>query len=137
MYWYQRKWHGRQWFFSLNGGGRYQGIGLVEVAWNVCPAVEHFWLNQRVNLHDALHGFRSGMGTGTETLEAKLAQKLAGISNKLMLQVFLEVRKAFDSLNRGRYMGILRWYGMVQNTARLIDHHWDNLHFIPKASSLI
>ena len=35
------------------------------------------------------------------TLEAKLAQKLAGISNYPLFQVFLDVRKAYDSLDRG------------------------------------
>ena len=83
-------------------------------------------------LHDAMPGFRAGRGTGIATLEAKLFQKLAGVSHKPLFQVFLYVRKAYDSLDRGRCMEILRGYGIGQNTVRLISHHWDSLIFVPK-----
>ena len=65
-------------------------------------------LKRSVMIHDALHGFRAGRGTGTETLESKLAHKLAGIVHETLLQVLLDVRKAYDSLDRSRCMDILR-----------------------------
>ena len=43
------------------------------------------------------------------------------------------MRKAYDYLDRSQCIEIMRGYGMVQNTARLIDHHWDSLIFPPKA----
>ena len=76
-----------------------------------------------MTLHDALNGFRDRRGTGTDTLEVKLVQQLAGIAHKLLIQVFLDVRKAYDSLDRGWCMEILRGCGMGQNTAHLISHH--------------
>ena len=51
-------------------------------------------------LHSALHRFIEGSGAGTEKLEAKLAQKLSGIAQNPLLQVFLDVRKAYGSLDR-------------------------------------
>ena len=51
--------------------------------------------------------------------------------------MFLDVRKEYDSLNRGLCMEIMRGYGMVQNTARIIAHHWGSLLFVPKASRLL
>ena len=68
-------------------------------------------LNSSVALHDALHGFRAGRGTGTAILEAELAQQLAGIAHKPLFQVFLDVRKSYDSLNRGWCMKIMRGTG--------------------------
>ena len=36
-------------------------------------------LRTSISIHEYLHGFSKGMGTGMDTLEAKLAQQLEGI----------------------------------------------------------
>ena len=54
-----------------------RGIGLVEVMWKVVVAILNSQLMEYITFHDFLHGFRSGRGTGTSTLEAKLLQQLA------------------------------------------------------------
>ena len=82
------------------------------------------WINQIVTLDDVLRGFRAGRGMGTATLEAKLLHQLAGISHELLFQVFLDVQKAYNSLDRGRCVEILRGHGIRQNMVRLIAHHW-------------
>ena len=83
------------------GKGEFWVIGLVEVAWKVYAAVVNFWLNLGVVLHDALHRFRTGQRLGTATLEANLNQQLAGLAHKPIFQVFLDMRKAYNSLDRG------------------------------------
>ena len=50
-------------------------------------------------LHENIYGFRKGRGMGTAILEAKLAQHLAGLVHKPIFQVFLDVIKAYDSLD--------------------------------------
>ena len=117
--------------------GEYRRIGTVEVVWKVCATVVNFQLKKSVALHDALHGFRAGMGIRTATLEEKLSQQFAGIVHEPMFQVFLDARKTYESLDRGRCMEILRGYEMGQRMARLIAHHWDNLMFVPKAKRFI
>ena len=42
---------------------------------------------------------------GTATLEAKIAQHLVGLAHETLFQVFLDVRKAYDVLNRGGGLG--------------------------------
>ena len=37
-------------------------------------------------------------------MEGKLEQKLAGIVHETLYQVFIDVRNAYDSLDRGRCM---------------------------------
>ena len=88
-------------------------------------------------LHDALHGFREGIGTGGATLEAKLAQQLARLAHEPLFQVFLYIRKSYDSLDMGQYMEILWEYGMGPNMACFLAHHWDNQHIVPKAGRFL
>ena len=83
-------------------------------------------------LHDSLHGFRVDWGRGMEILEEILDQQLVGLVHEPLFQVFLDVRKAYDSLDRGWCIEILRGYMMGNRMARLIAHHWDNLMFVPK-----
>ena len=74
---------------------------------------------------------------GTATLESKLAYQLVDIVHELLFQVFLDVRKAYDSLDRVWCMEILRGYGMGHRTARLIAHHWLNFLFVPKENRFL
>ena len=82
--------------------GGYRGIGLVEVLWEVRLVVVNFCLKRSAVLHSNLRGFREGRGASTATLEAKLANNLSGITHKPLFQVFLDLYKACDSLNRRR-----------------------------------
>ena len=73
-------------------------------------------------MYDALHGFRKGRGTGTETMELKMSQQPLGLVYEPLFQVFLDVQKAYDKLYRGRCMDILRGYGIGPNLHMLL--HW-------------
>ena len=90
-------------------------------------------LRSAITLQDALHGFRQGKGAGTATMEAKLAQQLAVLVNEPLLQVFLYVQKAYNSLNRGRYMDVLRGYIIGPNLQRLLQRYWCDKVVVPKA----
>ena len=46
----------------------YRGIGLVEVMWKVVAVILNSRLSASITLHDFLHGFRAGRGTGTANL---------------------------------------------------------------------
>ena len=54
-------------------------IRLGELMWKLVTAILNCWLIASITFHNFLHGFRSGRGTGTATLEAKLLQKLAAL----------------------------------------------------------
>ena len=62
-----------------------------------------------------------------------MVQKLAGIVHKLIFQVFIDVRKAYNSLDRGICMEILRGYGLRPNLQRLIHHYLDEQKVVSKA----
>ena len=123
--------------FLPKGRGEYRWIGLLKVVWKVCATAVNCWLKRSVTLHDALHGLQAKRVTGMSTLEAKLAQQLAGLAHETMFQVFLDVQKAYDYLDRGQCMEILRGYGMGKKMARLIANNWDNLMFVPKVKRFL
>ncbi len=58
------------------GGGDFRGIGLLDPCKKV---VEKIMVCQMgtIDFHPCLHGGMSKRGTGTATIEAKLAQQLA------------------------------------------------------------
>ena len=94
-------------------------------------------LKRGVVLHDALYAFREGLGKGTSTLEAKLAQQLAGLAHDTLFQVFLDVCKAYNPLVRGRHLKVLRAYGMVPNLACLIKIYWDRQRIMAKMGKFL
>ena len=105
--------------------GEYRGIVLVVIVWNICAVVVNCWLKRAVVLHDALHGFRGGRGTGTATLESKLAQQLVGLAHEPLFQMFLDIRKVYDSLDRERCLDIFSGYGVRPNITCLLKSYWE------------
>ena len=83
-------------------------------------AILHCWLKTAISYHNALHGFWAGRGTGTATLEAKLLQQLAAMKEEVLNVIFLDLTKAYDSLERSRSLEILKGYGVGQQVRRLL-----------------
>ena len=95
-------------------------IGLVKFIWKVCVSIVNNILQSTIILHKTLHGFRRGRGTGMEIMEENLEQQLTVIFHEPLLQVFIDVQKAYDSLYRGICMEIIRGYGMGPKIQRLL-----------------
>ena len=57
----------------LKNGG-FVGIRLVEVFWKVFLGFINRQIEEALQLHDVLHGFRSGRGVGAAAIESKLPQ---------------------------------------------------------------
>ena len=78
-----------------------------------------------------------GVGIGTATLEANLAQYIAGIAHKPLFQVFLYILKTCDSLNRERCLEVLSWYGVGINLTRLLKFYWERQRIAPKTGKFL
>jgi Reverse transcriptase (RNA-dependent DNA polymerase) len=93
-------------------GGGARGIGLLKVIWKLCEAIIDTRVKQSVTLHDSIHGFTDHCGTGTAIIKAKLQQELAHIQNRPLFQVFLDLKKAYNTLDRPRLLRTYQDYGM-------------------------
>ena len=117
--------------------GEYRGIGLVGVAWKVCSSVVNFRLNQGVVLHSALNRFIEGRVMGTATLESKMAQQLAVLPHNTLFQVFLDIHRTYNSLDRDLCLEVLNGYGMRPNLTRLLKPYWERQRIAPKDSKFL
>ena len=62
-----------------------------------------------------------------------MVQPILGIFHDPLFQVFINVRKSYDSLDRGRFMEILRGYDLGTNLQRLLKRHWEGQKVVPKS----
>ena len=67
---------------------------------------------EKIKLHDSLHGCLAWQGTGTWIIEAKLAQQLAHLEQVPFFGVFIDLKKAFVVMDRGRCLAILALHGV-------------------------
>lgn len=112
--------------------GGHRGIGLLEVIWKVLSSIIDMRLKTNISFHDALHGFRAKRGTGTAIFEAKLFQQLASIQQVPIFEVFLDLRKAYDTLDRERTLEILAQYGAGARMLRLLRQYWDQQQVVAR-----
>ena len=64
-----------------------------------------------IEVHDSLHGFRAKRRCGTGIMEAKLAQQLAFVEQAPLFVIFIDLRKAYDAMDRERCIEIYVWGG--------------------------
>jgi hypothetical protein len=117
----------------LKGVGGYRGIGHLELLWKVVERIMDWQLNV-LPLHEELHGCRNRQGTGTAILEAKLAQQFAHLEQEPFYWVFLDLKKAFNAMDRERCLLILEGYGAGPNMVWLIGNFWRDATMVCRAS---
>jgi hypothetical protein len=92
--------------------------------WKVLEKVMDLRL-EAIVLHDSLHGCLALQGMGTGIIEAKLAQQLAHLEQRPFFGIFIDLRKAFDTMDHGRCLEILALHGVGLKMLRLIRNSWD------------
>ena len=115
------------------GNGGFRGNGILEVLWKALLRVINRRIRAAVKFHGVLHGFWVGWGMGTASLETKLLQQLTDMREEVLYKVFLNLRKAYDELDRERCMEILVGYGVGPRTERILRQYWDHLSMVARA----
>ena len=54
-----------------------------------------------IHSRDVLHGFRAVRVKGTAIMELNLAQYIARVNHNPLFMFFLDLRKAYDTMDRG------------------------------------
>ena len=86
-----------------------------------------------IKFHDCLHGGLTKRGTGTATIEAKLYQSLAWRDQCPFYQIYLDLKKAYDALDRERTLNILAAYGVGPKMLALQKHFWETAKLVCRA----
>ena len=88
--------------------GGVRGIGLLEVTHKLISQIINLRIMNAVSFCKEVHGFRRRQGTFTAIREAKLRMQIATCRSETLYQVYLDLSKAYDSIDRNRVMHILR-----------------------------
>jgi hypothetical protein len=85
-----------------------------------------------VRFHDGLHECIPRRGIGTALIERKLAMQLAMRDHRPWYQIFLDLTKTFDSIDRERLLTILEQYGIGARIITLLRNFWAKHIYVPR-----
>jgi hypothetical protein len=112
--------------------GEFRGIALLEVIYKLVSSIINHRMQVGITFDDAVHEFRPGRGTGTAILEAKLLAQLQMRSDEPLYMVFMDLKKAYDTLDRMQALRILKEYGVGEKLWRIISTIWANDTMVPR-----
>jgi hypothetical protein len=75
-----------------------------------------------IKFYDGLHGGLPGQRTGTATIKAKLAQSLAWCNQCPLYQIYVDLKKAYNALDREQTLKIFLPYGVRSRMLHLQKH---------------
>jgi hypothetical protein len=113
-------------------GGDYRGIGLLDLFWK---AMEKIMVAQfaLIKFHDSLHDGLAKRGTGTATIEVKLHQGLAWRDQCPLYQIYLDLKKAYDTIDREQTLDILAAFGVGSKMLALQKYFWNTAKLVCRA----
>ena len=62
-------------------------------------------------------------------------QQLAAMREEVLYVIFLDLTKAYDTLDRSRCLEFLEGYGVGPNARRLLNTYWRRLTMVARAAS--
>ena len=110
------------------------GIILLKFLWKVVKAVISTQFKMCVKFHDVLHGFCARQGTGVAIMELKMVQDMYSIYQNHFLLLFLDISKAYDMLDRGRFLQTLERYGARKKLCGILVDFWENQYVVTRHS---
>ena len=109
-------------------GGK-RGLGLLETLHKLNSQITNLRMANAIIFSQDVHGFRRQRGTFTAIGEAKLRMQMATCKSKTIYQIYLDLSKAYDSIDRNRIKHMLRKCEVGPNLMNYIEKVWDNQCF--------
>ena len=88
------------------------GIGLLETIHKLISAIINLRISLTVEFCEAVHGFRQRRGCFRAIGETKIRMQKAACEGTTVFQIFLDLRKAYDSVDREAVLALMRRYGV-------------------------
>ena len=105
---------------------------MVEVLCKTVMGIINQHLTAAIQFHDTLHIFCTGRSMRTDSLKAKLIHHLMALREEVIRDIFLDMHKAYDALERGRCLDILVIYGVGPLALRLLWRYWYRLAMVSR-----
>ena len=102
--------------------------------WKVISIIIDRHMMDSIEFHDVLHGFRAWGGTGTAALEAKLLQQIMDMLQEVLFDIFVDLHKAYDTLDRWCDLAVMKGYGVFPQVFCLLTRYWDRMTMAARVS---
>jgi len=112
--------------------GKVRGIGLLESLWKLITTIIHCRLMRGITFHPDMHRFLPKKGCSTACMEAKLQMQHMYCIGQPLYQIFIDMSKAYDGLDRDRTLQLLQDYGVGENILRILQNFWVTHTIIPQ-----
>ena len=113
-----------------NDRGEFRGIGLLESIHKIVSQIINLRMAKSITFSEEVHGFRAKRGTNTAIGETKVRMQMVSMSSETTYQIYLDLRKAYDSIDRGRVLQIMKKYKVGKNLRRYMKNVWNSQYFI-------
>ena len=114
----------------------FRGITLLDTTYKLISSCINERCKQAIKFHDGIHGFRTGRGCQTALFEAKADMDAREAAGATYHQIFLDLSKAFDTVDRERLFLVMKAYGMGFRSIQFFRKCWDQAFVAPRAGGV-
>jgi len=114
----------------------FRGITLLDTVYKLIASVINAWATEAITFHKGIHGFRAARGCKTAIEDAKWDMMACQESGQMYHQVFLDLSKAFDTVDRMHLLSIMRAYGFGERTMNFFTNCWVGSFVAPHAGGM-
>ncbi|MBS1969835.1 MAG: endonuclease/exonuclease/phosphatase family protein [Bdellovibrionales bacterium] len=104
--------------------GKYRGIAVLSCLWKLISRIIAVRLRAIPLLH-LQHGFRSRTGVLEAIATHKLYIQAARLRNEQLFAAYIDISRAYDSLDRPKLLQLIRSLGVGENIIGLLQHSFD------------
>ena len=100
--------------------------------WKVIMVIPNLRFTASIIFHDVLHGLWVGSGIDIASLEVKLLQKLMDMREDILYDIFMELYKVYEALDREICLERLEGYGVGPWSNHSLHTYWDRLRMVAR-----
>jgi hypothetical protein len=106
---------------------------LLDMVYKPIVLVINFCASSTIQFHTGIHGFRASHGCNTAIQEAKWDMQAHQESTHPYHQVFLDLLKAFDTVDQPQLLLIMRAHEFGERSMHFFVNCWRDSYVVPRA----